>query len=117
MNQKRTFAPRAIALDDEDAKLAAYARENNIPDLVSPVATAEAAPAAAPAPAAPSEPDKPVNVGLPGYVVTALKMNAATGKGPIRHQLLQALSVSGLVEVREADLLVADRRGRKPAER
>lgn len=99
--------PITAELEAEDRKLEAVAERLNIPDL-------RRRPAPKPSNASAAE-TKEVSFAttLPQYVLKALKIRAAEGQGPIRHQLLKALHESGAVEIDPRDLQVPDRRGRR----
>jgi hypothetical protein len=101
MSSKRQFQPIPVTLDEEeDRRLAEYAKRSGIPEIKRPVAVA------------PSAPDVPLHVTVPEYVLKKLKIKAAEDGVSIRYLVLKALSDSASVPVTEADL-IQDRRSKK----
>jgi len=96
--------PISADIEGDDAAIERYAKKAGIPTLKAP---------AQPAVSTDDTKEIAFNTTLPRHVVTAMRVGAATGKGPIRYQILKALHDSGAVEIAEADLVVQDRRGRK----
>jgi hypothetical protein len=102
MSNKRQFQPIPVTLDeDEDQRLADYAKRSGIPEIKRPVAAVT-----------PVAPDVPLHVTVPEYVLKKLKIKAAEDGVSIRYLVLKALSDSASVPVTEADL-IHDRRSKK----
>lgn len=112
--QRAPFQP----LDNEfDDKIETLAREKGVSTLVKP-AQAEQRPAAIEKPtqaateaAPPRTPMKALNVELPDYVWTALKIRAAEQKTSVRHVIMAALRNEG-ISIAEADMIDASLRVR-----
>jgi hypothetical protein len=137
MKQRTPFQP----LDEDlDSKIETLAREKGVSTLVKPAqgeqgprvsetlsAAPAAAPQAVPAIAAPGiapvpydtafdeaparTPMKTLNVELPDYVWTALKIRAAERKTSVRHVIMDALRRDGIA-INEVDMIDASQRTR-----
>lgn len=114
------FVPLDPDLDDR--KLETLAREKGVGTLQRPVLQGEqgptmASPALAPIPeppvsgATPRARMKPLNVELPDYVWTELKIRAAHRQTSVRHVILSALVNDGIT-IADADLIEDGRRNR-----
>ena len=104
---KRPFDPIPVALDDddEDRRLAEYAKKSGIPEIKRPVSND-------PKPTAPVSQELPLHGTVPEYVLKRLRVQAAEDRVSVRYLVLKALSDAGAVEIAAADL-VQDRRGRR----
>ncbi len=119
MTKERTpFMP--LDSDIDDSKLEQLAEAKGVAKLVKPLADEEgqgAIPASkrtAPAPAngaTPRERMKTINLELPDYVWTDLKIRAAKEQVSLRHIVMTALQAYG-VEIAEADMVQDGRRFR-----
>ena len=100
MSSKRAFEPIPVTIDeDEDRRVADYARRSGIPEVRRPVAVAQSA-------------DVPLHVTVPDYVLKGLKVKAAQEGVSVRFLVLKALNESGAVSIPEVDL-IGDRRAKK----
>ncbi|WP_448044379.1 hypothetical protein [Bradyrhizobium liaoningense] len=108
--------------DLDDEKLESLAREKGVGTLQKPPRQGEQGPSVASPPLAPiPEPPKsgatprtrmkPLNLDLPDYVKTELKIRAAHRQTSVRHVVLTALVKDGIT-VAEADLIEDGRRAR-----
>lgn len=114
------FLPLDPDLDDQ--KLETLAREKGVGTLQKPQRQGEqgpsaASPALAPIPepprsgATPRARMKPLNVELPDYVWTELKIRAAHRQTSVRHVIFSALVRDGIT-IAEADMIEDGRRAR-----
>jgi hypothetical protein len=130
MKQRTPFQP----LDDDlDTRIETLAREKGVSTLVKPAQgeqgarISETSPAPAPAIASPGmatapsdasfeeaparTPMKTLNVELPDYVWTALKIRAAERKTSVRYVIMDALRRDGIA-INEIDMIDASQRTR-----
>ncbi len=114
--QRAPFAP--ITPDIDDDKLERLAAEKGVGALVKPVAngagdgTRKPAGSARPVPppdATPRSEMKSLNLELPVYVWTELKIRAAQQQTSLKHVVMTALVKDG-VTIREADMIEDGRR-------
>lgn len=116
--------PPFVPLDPDlaDQKLETLAREKGVGTLQRPAPQGEqgpnvASPALAPIPeqprsgATPRARMKPLNVELPDYVWTELKIRAAHRQTSVRHVILSALVNDGIT-IAESDMIEDGRRAR-----
>lgn len=113
--ERAPFAP--ISPDIDDDRLERLAAEKGVGALVKPVAkragegqprTAEARPAPSPD-ATPRSEMKSLNLELPAYVWTELKIRAAQQQTSLKHVVMTALLKDG-VTIKDADMIEDGRR-------
>lgn len=116
--QRAPFQP--VSADVDDHKLERLAAEKGVGSLVKTVANGagemakSVKPETAPVPAASSDATprsqmKTVNLEVPDYVWTELKIRAARGQVSVRHVVMSALIKDGIT-IKDADLIEDGRR-------
>jgi len=117
--------PSFVPLDTDlaDEKLESLAREKGVGTMQKPLRQGEQGPDRLSPPAGPVVPEaprsgatprarmKPLNVELPDYVWTELKIRAAHRQTSVRHVILSALVTDGIT-IAEADMIEDGRRAR-----
>lgn len=117
--QRAPFQP--VSADIDDGKLERLAAEKGVGSLVKPVANSGAGEAAkttkpmsSPAPVAASDATprsqmKTVNLEVPDYVWTELKIRAATQQVSVRHVVMSAL-MKDAITIKDVDMIEDGRR-------
>lgn len=113
--ERKPFQP--LGTDDMDSKIENLAREKGVGALVKPAkgeqgSSALPLPPMDPAPVAEHAPQgrrKALNIDLPDYVWTELKIRAAHRQTSVRHVVMTALLAEGF-HIEEADMIEDGRR-------